>query len=180
MSGSDPSMHLLDFSMSIAPMQRSAFLDYHATHFIPSAVAIVCDGSGEACVVVKSRVNGRWVLPSTEIQPGESGEEAAVRAVHEQTGLTAGTAQPFIADSGKYVRASGRPPAQLIRFGYRFFDWSGELQQQTATTVDARMVGRPEIYEALGMSDDDLTIYEDHLCTLEVDAPAEGGLVWMR
>ena len=166
--------------MSIAPMQRSAFLDYNATHFIPSAVAIVCDRSGEACVVVKSRVNGRWGPPSTEIQPGESGEEAAVRAVQEQTGLEVGTAQPFIADSGKYVRASGRPHAQLIRFGYRFFDWSGELQQQTATTVDARMVGRPEIYEALCMSDDDLTIYEDHLCTLEVDAPAEGGLVWMR
>ena len=166
--------------MTVSLSTRSAFLDYDATCFIPYAVAIVCDGTGEACVVVKSREDGRWRLPSAAIQPGESGEEAAVRAVQEQTGLTVGDAQPFIADSGKYVRAPGRPHAQLIRFGYRFFEWRGELLTQTSTTVHARFVGRPEIYEALEMSCDDLTIYEDHLCTLEADVPAEGGLVWVR
>ena len=166
--------------MTVSISTRSAFLDYDATCFIPCAVAIVCDSTGEACVVVKSREDGRWKLPSAAIQPGESGEEAAVRAVQEQTGLTVGEAQPFIADSGKYVRAPGRPHAQLIRFGYRFFEWHGELQVQELTTVHARFVGRPEIYEALGISCDDLTVYEDHLCTLEVDVPAEGGLVWIR
>lgn len=166
--------------MSVSLSTRSDFLDYDATCFIPYAVAIVCDDTGEACVVVKSREDGRWKLPSTAIQPGESGEEAAVRAVQEQTGLTVGEAQPFIADSGKQVRASGRPHAQLIRFGYRFFEWRGELQTQTSKAVHARFVGQPEIYEALGMSCDDLTIYEDHLCTLEADVPAEGGLAWVR
>lgn len=166
--------------MSISLPTRSAFLDYDATHFIPTAVAIVCDGTGEACVVVKSRQDGRWKIPSNAVNPGESAEEAAVRAVEQQTGLSVGKAQPFVADSGKYVRATGRPHAQPIRFGYRFFEWRGELQTQTATTVDARIVGRPEIYDDLDMDYDDLTIYEDHLCTLELDVPAEGGLVWMR
>ena len=159
--------------------------------FIPAAVAVVYNEYRSTCLFVKSRHNGKWMLPSATMLPGESAEETAKRAVLERTGLVADQAEPFIADSGKYVRAVGQPRAQLIRFGFRINRWSGELATKTAHTVDARWVAEEEMYASLSrrgevsddisnLSEDDWCIYEDHRSTLECEVPAEGNLVWMR
>ena len=168
-----------------------AHILYSPQYFIPVAVAVVYSELDFSCLFVKSRTDGSWSLPTAAMMPGESAEDAAKRAVLEQSGLLVGAGDPFIADSGKYARAPGRPHAQMIRFGFRFSQWEGNLETRTETTIDARMVADGEAHEALlsgsqnrtsgfDLSYEEATMYSDHECTLEREVPAEGGIVWVR
>lgn len=56
---------------------------------IACAGAIVHDGTGRLLLVQRANPPGRglWSLPGGRVEPGESGENAAVREVAEETGL---------------------------------------------------------------------------------------------
>ena len=169
----------------------SAHILYRPHYFIPTAVAVIYNEYRFNCLFVKSRNNGKWMLPHATMRPGESAEETAIRAALELTGLSVRNPEPFIADSGKYARVTGQPHAQTIRFGFRFNQWNGELRTKTAETIDARFIPEDEMYDSLNqrhssrtdianLSEDDWCIYEDHRATIERDVPAEHSLVWVR
>jgi 8-oxo-dGTP pyrophosphatase MutT (NUDIX family) len=54
-----------------------------------SAGGIVIDDARLAVIRPQGRPEGRWALPKGAIDPGESGVDAAVREVREETGLVA-------------------------------------------------------------------------------------------
>lgn len=53
-----------------------------------AAIGIVFNADKTAVLVIKRRDIPIWVLPGGGIDPGETAEEAAVREVFEETGLT--------------------------------------------------------------------------------------------
>lgn len=54
---------------------------------LPSVTALCRDEAGRV-LLVKEADSGRWSTPGGAIQPGESPEQAAIREVEEETGLT--------------------------------------------------------------------------------------------
>ena len=53
---------------------------------MPSAAALCRDGS-DRILLVRQADTGRWSTPGGVIEPGEAPEQAAIREVHEETGL---------------------------------------------------------------------------------------------
>lgn len=58
------------------------------------AVAVVNDS--EELLFIDHDGYGGWVLPGGRVEPGEDFEEAAVREVHEETGVEATVARPIL------------------------------------------------------------------------------------
>jgi 8-oxo-dGTP pyrophosphatase MutT (NUDIX family) len=56
-----------------------------------SAGGLICDPNGRVALVLERRRSGaaRWTLPKGKLEPGESLEEAALREVREEAGVTA-------------------------------------------------------------------------------------------
>jgi len=52
------------------------------------ASALIYDASGEKILLTRREDNGEWCLPGGGLDAGESAEEACIREVWEETGLT--------------------------------------------------------------------------------------------
>ncbi len=50
--------------------------------------ALIYDATGEKILLTRREDNGQWCLPGGGLDPGESAEEACLREVWEETGLT--------------------------------------------------------------------------------------------
>jgi len=57
---------------------------------VPCVGAIIRDGAGRLLLIQRGHEPGRglWSLPGGRVEPGESDEQAVVREVREETGLT--------------------------------------------------------------------------------------------
>jgi 8-oxo-dGTP pyrophosphatase MutT (NUDIX family) len=53
---------------------------------VRAAGGVVCDQEGRVAIVYRPKYED-WTFPKGKLEPGESEEEAAVREVHEETGL---------------------------------------------------------------------------------------------
>ena len=53
----------------------------------PGVSAVIFDGAREKVLLTRRSDNGRWCLPGGGMDPGESGEEACIREVSEETCL---------------------------------------------------------------------------------------------
>lgn len=71
------------------------------------------DGQIEFLLVTARRAPTDWVLPKGHIDPGESAEEAAVREVVEETGVTARITQ-FLDVSEQTVRGERQRVAMFL------------------------------------------------------------------
>lgn len=153
---------------------------YSARWFMPLVKAVIVD-SLDRILLVQQCSDLRWVLPSGKMVPDESAQESVERITKAYTGLRVTKCAPFIVDSGKYVKVPESPDAQIIVFGFRVREWSGDLVTQTFDTLDAGWFTVDEAYDVLGHWADDVTTIDDHICTdYDPPAPADGSLVWVR
>jgi len=56
------------------------------TDIVRAAGGVVCDEEGRVAIVYRPKYDD-WTFPKGKLEPGESEEEAALREVHEETGL---------------------------------------------------------------------------------------------
>jgi 8-oxo-dGTP pyrophosphatase MutT (NUDIX family) len=53
---------------------------------VRAAGGVVCDGDGRVAVVYRPKYDD-WTFPKGKLEPGETERQAALREVHEETGL---------------------------------------------------------------------------------------------
>ncbi|NDJ78807.1 MAG: NUDIX domain-containing protein [Chloroflexi bacterium] len=102
------------------------------------ARAVILNAQRQVLLVRRSD-NGRWVMPAGSMELDENIEEALVREVWEETGLTA-TAWTLIAvyTDPRYSAVTAYGDAyQFVSFVFRVDAWQGDLATQTDETTDA-------------------------------------------
>lgn len=107
--------------------------------FAITARAVIQDDDGRILLVRRSD-NGLWVMPAGSIELEESILDCVIREVYEETGLTVLSATPIAIYSQprfSFVTAYG-DPYQMFSIVFVIDKWAGELQRQTAETVDAQ------------------------------------------
>ncbi len=107
------------------------------TYIVPAARAVIFDDQNRI-LLIRRGDNKQWALPAGGMEPGESVTECMAREVWEETGLTVESATAFAIYSEPRFTAPTRPEAQLLTVAYQVDEWSGELQQTTDETDDAR------------------------------------------
>jgi 8-oxo-dGTP diphosphatase len=103
--------------------------------------AIITDQSGRMLLVRRGREPGRglWSVPGGRVEPGETDEQALVRELREETGLTV--------RAGRLVGAVRRPAPGGMVFDIR--DYEATVTGGTLTAGDdaddARWAGRADM-----------------------------------
>ena len=93
------------------------------------AVGVLIDAHGH--FLLTSRPLGKvyagyWEFPGGKLEAGETVAQALARELHEELGITIGTAQPWKVEMVDY-------PHALVRLNFcKVFDWRGELQMREA------------------------------------------------
>jgi len=91
------------------------------------AVGVLIDGDGR--FLLTSRPNGKvyaghWEFPGGKLEAGESVEQALRRELHEELGITIGTAWPWKVDEFDY-------PHALVRLHFcKVFEWQGDFEMR--------------------------------------------------
>ena len=126
-----------------------------AVQHVPCAGAVIKDEKGRLLLVRRRNEPGAglWSLPGGRIEPGETEQQAVVREVREETGLTV--------DCGPLLGRVQRPGlsgAVIDISDYAAFVTGGELAAGD-DAGDARLAGPPEIaqMDAAGELTDGLT-----------------------
>jgi len=110
-------------------------------HSSGGAVISFRDGSPFVALIA-TRGRTRWGLPKGAVSEGETSEQAALREVNEETGLTANIVKPL--DTIEYFfRASGTLIRKRVDF-YLMNYASGELVPQLSEVDDVEWVALPE------------------------------------
>ena len=93
------------------------------------AVGVLIDAHGH--FLLTSRPLGKvyagyWEFPGGKLEAGETVAQALARELHEELGITIGTAHPWKVEMVDY-------PHALVRLNFcKVFDWRGELQMREA------------------------------------------------
>jgi 8-oxo-dGTP diphosphatase len=115
---------------------------------IPCVGAIISDPGGRLLLIKRGHEPGRglWSVPGGRIEPGESDEQAVIREVREETGLSVRV--------GKLIGSVRRPAPGGASFDIR--DYAATVLAGTVTAGDdaddARWVDRAEML-ALPLTD---------------------------
>lgn len=127
---------------------------------VPAACCFLTNEAGELLMVQRSIEprKGLWTLPGGFVELGETTEEAALRELEEETGLT-GRSAKLLGVSTRPSRMSGG----IIVLGYTVEEWEGEMRPDT----DAMDLGffhpekRPPI--AFEVHQDLIAIYDERM-----------------
>lgn len=111
---------------------------------IPAACCFLTNENDELLMVQRSVEprKGLWTLPGGFVESGETTEEAAIRELHEETGLIGSGVTLMGASS-----LSGKTTGGVVVLGYTVDAWEGEMEAKT----DAMDLGffshenRPEV-----------------------------------
>mgnify|MGYP001361977841 CR=1 FL=1 len=91
------------------------------------AVGVLIDAAGR--FLLTSRPEGKvyaghWEFPGGKVEPGETVAQALARELHEELGITIGTAHPWQVEVVDYARARVR-----LHF-CKVFDWTGRFEMR--------------------------------------------------
>ncbi|HEU5293827.1 MAG TPA: NUDIX domain-containing protein [Burkholderiaceae bacterium] len=91
------------------------------------AVGVLIDGDGR--FLLTSRPLGKvyagyWEFPGGKLEPGETVEQALQRELHEELGITIGTAQPW------HVELVDYPHARVRLHFCKVYQWRGDFQMR--------------------------------------------------
>lgn len=112
---------------------------------VPSVAAIIHDERGRI-LLLRQRDGGRWSLPAGAIEPGESPQQATVREVYEETGLTVADARLLDVVGGSDFRTT-YPNGDHVEFTISVFACrvDGELRALDGEAVAFDWVERMEV-----------------------------------
>jgi len=105
-------------------------------------VAFRNNGTSEEIALVKTASEGRWQLPKGIIDPGETPEQAALREVSEEAGLTCEILRPLEVIDYWYVDRYGVEPVKTHKFVHYFMMkyLSGDVANHDDEIFEARWV----------------------------------------
>ena len=101
---------------------------FYYSNPVPAACCFLTNAEGELLLVQRSVEprKGLWTLPGGFVEMGETTEEAALRELSEETGLT-GKGVSLLGVSSLPSKHSGG----IIVLGYTVDEWHGEMQADT-------------------------------------------------
>jgi 8-oxo-dGTP diphosphatase len=101
-------------------------------HPVDVAVGVLIDADGR--FLLTSRPEGKvfaghWEFPGGKVEPGESIEQALRRELHEELGITIGTAHPWQVEMFDY-------PHALVRLHFcKVYEWQGEFEMREGQSM---------------------------------------------
>ena len=104
-------------------------------------------GDGGAIAMVRSKNSQSWLFPKGHIEPGETDEEAAIREIAEETGLTK---LEYIDDLGEFLRPA---TSEFEERAIHMFLYLAPMHATLAPTLEieeARWVPFREVADLLG------------------------------
>ena len=116
-------LHPSGQSPLIHPWVQSAIL--HPSDRIEVVAAVICNGRDEFLLAQRPAGKvyaGYWEFPGGKVENGETAAAALVRELHEELGIDAVTAYPWLTRDFDYDHAAVR-----LRF-FRVVGWAGELR----------------------------------------------------
>jgi len=141
-----------------------------ATSTATSAGAIILrevQGELKIALAQHQRTDKNWVLPKGHVEVGESIEEAALREIHEETGLDN---VQLIKHLGSFMRESIKSNGDVVQKTIHFFLAYALENNQSFTPTDLLFteVGwfRPEIAIELVPYESDQAFIREHLAHL--------------
>jgi 8-oxo-dGTP pyrophosphatase MutT (NUDIX family) len=122
-----------------------------------SAGGLVVDGvNGEACAALIGRLDRRgrlrWSLPKGHVEPGETTEDAAIREVAEETGITGRVVAPLGTIDFWFV-ADGRRIHKTVHH-FLLLASGGELSDEDIEVEQVEWVPLGELAERLAYDDE--------------------------
>ncbi len=128
---------------------------FYYSNPVPAACCFLTNDTGELLLVQRSIEprKGMWTLPGGFVELGETTEEAALRELREETGLT-GRGTHLIGCSTSPSRLGGG----IIVLGYRIEHWEGEIVAMTDAMA----------YGWFGRDDRPPIAFEVHMELLEI------------
>ena len=114
---------------------------------VQAAGGVVVNDAGEVAVVFRPKYED-WTLPKGKLEPGETWEEAALREVSEETGLSCELGDEL--GSVSYTDRHGRP--KTVRY-WRMALRAGEFQPNNEVS-DLRWLAPAEAAEQLSFDRD--------------------------
>jgi 8-oxo-dGTP pyrophosphatase MutT (NUDIX family) len=104
-------------------------------------------------LVILQRFNGVWLFPKGHIDPGETPEQAAVREVKEECGLSAEIIGP-LGETNYSFRENGQDHQKRVQwFLMKASGADNQLQIEAGFFTGAQLIDQPEL-EILTYSDD--------------------------
>lgn len=122
-----------------------------------SAGGLVVDrstGAPRAALIARHDRRGRlvWSLPKGHLEPGETAEQAAVREVEEETGISSRVLAPLGTIDFWFV-ADGRRIHKTVHH-FLLAATGGELSDEDVEVVDVQWFELPDVSRVLGYADE--------------------------
>lgn len=103
---------------------------------LPGAAVVIVNDEGE--ILLQKRPDGRWGLPGGLMELGESMEEAAIREVQEETGLTVSNLQllGIFSGEGYYIKLENGDEFYALTAVYWTDSFDGQMSADGMESID--------------------------------------------